>query len=43
MANLRAEGDFKNPDSSDSNRAIAGALQRLMLFEYVTLHVWDIY
>ena len=34
------KGGLKNPGSSDSYRAIAGASQLLKLFEYVILLVW---
>ena len=34
------KGGLKNPESSDSYRAIAGASQLLKLFEYVILIVW---
>ena len=34
------KGGLKNPASSDSYRAIAGASQLLKLFEYVILFVW---
>ena len=34
------KGGLKNPDKSDSYRAIAGASQLLKLFEYVILLVW---
>jgi hypothetical protein len=34
------KGGVKNPDKSDSYRAIAGASQLLKLFEYVILMVW---
>ena len=34
------KGGFKNPESFNSYRAIAGASQMLKLFEYVVLTVW---
>ena len=34
------KGGFKNPESFDSYRAIAGASQLLKLFEYVILIIW---